>query len=68
MDRAKITPMMIAKLNEDGHVLIASVLTDPGDHVELTLPPGEVFGGRSYDEWRTVAEGAGSVSADWLSV
>ncbi len=68
MDRAAISPMLIAKLLDGGKVLIATVLTDSADHVEAELAPGETFGGRSYEEWLAVAEGAGCVSADWLDV
>lgn len=68
MDSTNLSPMLIAKVLERGKVFILSVLTDPSDHVEHLLSPGETFGGRGYEEWLAVAEGAGSVSADWLDV
>ncbi len=33
----------------------------------LQLHHGETFGGHTYDEWQTIADGRGRVSADWLA-
>lgn len=37
-------------------------------YMEIVLKSEEVFGGRTYDEWRSVSMGSGCVSADWLNV
>jgi hypothetical protein len=71
MKQIQSIPTLIVKLLSDSNVLILSVFEDTGHEVgelEVTLTAGDVFGGRSYEEWRAVAVGSGSVLADWLKV
>lgn len=58
---------------EGGKVLIESAiphgdrLRGMGD-IAVYLSNGESFGGRSFAEWASLANGPGEVSADWLEV
>lgn len=64
-------PVLIAKLMPDGSIFIMTICED-GDgkpcEVDTILSAGEMFGGRTYDEWRKVAIGPGCIDADWLDV
>lgn len=64
-------PVLVAKLMQDDSIFIMAICED-GDgkacEVEVSLLPGEKFGGRTYDEWRKVAIGPGCIDADWLDV
>jgi hypothetical protein len=62
---------MLATLVREGLILIKSQVHPSNEypcHVELMLFPGDSFGGRDFNEWLEVANGPGSVNADWLDV
>lgn len=71
MGEQKTGSFLVAKLQQDGSVLIRPILLEckeSAETIEVVLSTGEFFGGRSYDEWFSVATGLGSVMADWLNV
>lgn len=63
--------MLTPRLNSDGSLLIQSLIPD-GDRalgdISITLMRGEVFGGKSFEQWRNVALDGGFVFADELDV
>jgi hypothetical protein len=46
----------------------APMILIEGEGISLILSHGETFGGRTFEEWATVADGDGTVSGDWLNV
>ncbi len=48
-------------------VLIHPVIAE-GTADDVYLVGGETWGGRTFEEWRAVALGAGQVDAEWLRV
>jgi hypothetical protein len=62
MDTPLLGSDLLYAWKQDGLLFIKS--TD----VELMLEPGDRFGGRTYFEWKRIADGPGVVSGDWLDV
>lgn len=69
-DRLPI-PSLTARLMPNNSIFIWSIY-DGGDGIPdelaLFLKVGETFGGRTYEEWFSVAIGTGAVDPDWLDV
>lgn len=36
--------------------------------VDVVIGTGDTFGGRTFSEWKTIADGEGVVAAGWLRV